>query len=194
MQGTPGVVDDDATDHEVTQPPGTEDVDEALAHKDYATSADINEDVEQEDVYLPMLRKWVVARVLESPELARLEYLPDMVGFGKMVEKLGTTGAKVDEAEYAEQNALYQAAVCHAAVMAPDAGEPAKCLDCGGEHPKPLWSMKQTRRLHQIDQAVIADTALSTGVGQAMRPFSKDETPSDSLTPAASGTLTPPTS
>ncbi len=172
-----------------------------VPERDFATDNDIDDTIDEREVFLPVMRKWVIVRVLESPEVARLEYLPDVVGYSDLIEKAaaaararggdGSDGpVGVDQAEFAEQNAVYLAAIAHAAVRHPDAGAtPVRCPDCKNkEHVRSLWSLGKTKRLHQVDISVIVDTALSAGVAREMRPFSTDETPSGSSVPAATGT------
>lgn len=185
--------DDDIEDVEVTQPEGTEDVETSL----FATEDDIDETIAEREVFLPVMRKMVYVRILEGPEAASLEYLPDVVGYAKLIAKAGEQAQEpdpdrrlgVDEVEFAEQNAIYLAAVAHRAVRHPEASkEPVRCPDCANrEHVRSLWTLAKTRRLHQVDVSVIVDVALSAGVSRELRPFSTAGTPDASSEPATSG-------
>jgi len=168
-----------------------DDISQATGERDYATGDDIDDEIQDEDVLLPVLRKWVNVRVLENPELARLENMPQYSDVSGLIQQLGVERTDDQEAEVssgalAQENAKYLAAVAHVAVRKPGATEPEMCGECSYAHIPSLWRFSQTRRLHQVDVAVISDVALAAGYFRALRPFSKVATLSDTSTPATS--------
>ena len=179
-------------------------VDEAdrVPPKRFASEDDIDDTTMQQEVLLPMMNRWVIVRILEGPEAASLEFLPDVMGYTKLIERAALAAQTrrddggdpdprlgVDEMEFAEQNGVYLAAVAHRAIRHPEASDvPVACPDCKNhEHIRSLWPLSKTKRLHQVDLSVVIDVALSAGVASQMRPFSTGETPQDSSTPATTG-------
>lgn len=182
---------EEATQTEIDEEPD-DDIAQATGEKVFASADDLDDDIQSEDVLLPIIRKYVNVRVLEGPELARLESLPQYSNVADLIEKLGIERAKdskaeVDTSALAEENAKYLAAVCHVSVRKPGETEAVFCDQCKYAHVPSLWRFSQTLRLHQVDVGVIADVALSAGYARALRPFWKDATLSDTSTPASSG-------
>lgn len=152
------------------------------------------EGVEFEDIALPMMRRKVRVRYLTTPEVTRLGFLPDLVGYMNLVEQFTDpkTAMNVDLADLAREEKNYQAALAHVAIMDPDAGtDPVPCEACGIDHPPALWSFRQTSRMHGTDLEEIGKVACRAQLMGFLRPFSKAETPPDTLLPADIGESIP---
>jgi hypothetical protein len=168
---------------------------------EYARSDDLGQDADHVDVTLPNLKRVVKVRYLGTPEVTRLQFLPDLFGFAEMVAKFnvaepGGEDDKLDMGAFLAENYRYQAHVAHLAVMDPDAENAVElCSVCDFEHPPSLWSPRQTERLHHADLDAITVVALRSSMAEVrgLRPFSTAETPPTTSAPAATGESTPAT-
>lgn len=162
----------------------------------FATSDDLGEDKPWEKLRLPSMNRWVRVRILDTPEVSRLQFLPDLLGFASLLAKIqidpGSEEVKTEE--LVAENLKYEAHVVHLAVMQTADLTPAPCDHCTFDHPRALWSPRQAARLQPADLKAVAEVALGGRRLDAVRPFSEDETQSDSALPADSGGSTPPTS
>lgn len=187
-------------DVEALGPPATPDLGE------WASGDDLDVPPYQ-DIVLPVLKKKVRVRPLDEPEVAALQFLPDLVGMTKLLQEMaGQTDesdedenpdaskflSKVDDATFARENAIYMAAVAHVSVMDPtnDAVK-VECKDCKRAHAPSLWTLAQTKRLKQMDVGSIVDVALQAGLARVVRPFFMAETPDATSIPPDSGVSTP---
>lgn len=173
--------------------------------KRFATSGSLGGDEDCIETRLPFMGEWVHVRHLSTPEVARLSYLPDLLGFSMLMAKLQVELAalskgekpkeEVDPGALAAENYRYQAHVAHLAVVKdPTKLDDQPCASCDFEHPASLWTVRQTERLQPKDLEAINRAALNAKALEQMRPLSKDETQPDSSAPAGSGAPTPPTS
>lgn len=167
----------------------------------WATTADLDPAQGWEDTVLPERGQWVRVRYLSTPEVARLQFLPDLTNFTELVAALGQGGeaaAKVDRAEYAEENYRYLARLAHVAIMDPlKDPTPVPCPHCTVhegdkpkviKHPPSLWSPAQTEFLRTGDLNHVAAVALRVReVTQSLGPFSRDEQQGGSRQPVDTG-------
>ena len=168
----------------------------------FASRDALGDDKDFDEIQLPALGEWVRVRYLSTPELTRLQFLPDLLGFTELVSKFSSGEATETEEEPVDTGALiaenyrYQARVAHLAVTDPDVTDPdALCPSCEFVHPPSLWSPRQTARLDHRDLDAITLVALRAQAAvRAVRPFSKVATPPSSSASAEPGTSTPPTS
>jgi hypothetical protein len=156
-----------------------------------------------EDVLLPALGLMVRIRYLDTPDVARLQHLPDLTRFADLAAKIRSPidveRAEVDPADLAAEQLKYYAYVAHSAVVIPTEdpggmGEPVACEHCTkpeGEpvsHPPSLWGPAQTKRLQPQDLNVVMMVALQ--VQGRFGPFessSTDQAPTASPSPAGTG-------
>jgi hypothetical protein len=158
-------------------------------------------DAEYVDVQMPVRLKMVRVRYLLTPEVTRLQYLPDLAGFKAVIEKLATNednakDDRVSEADLAEQNAWYGARVIHLAVVNPKLPYvKGPCPHCDGkEHEPSLWTPTQAAKVHPQDSDFITAVALrAREVLDDIIPFSTETQESPSRSPASTGESTLPT-
>jgi len=179
---------EDATDAQ-------EEVPEAQAEPTWATADSIPTD-DYEDVLLPRMGRMVRVRYLDTPEIIRLQFLPDYAGYIELVRKL--VAGEVDQEEWdagsaSAETVSYQALVTHRSVIDPMHDDEVLCLDCGYRHRRSLWTMNQTRRLPAADLEFVTSVALRAMEVVAAAPFSEAATQSDSDEPASTGESIQPT-
>lgn len=155
--------------------------------REYATETDLGPDDAFNEVHLPVLGKWVTVRILSTPEITELTYLPDLVGFGKLAQQLRDEPAELDSGKFIVEQMRYLARLAHIAVVRDKEGAMSRCQECGLEHTPPLWTVKQAGRLQHADLNVISEAAVGVQALMRLRPFSKDRTPEGSPAPASSG-------
>jgi hypothetical protein len=180
------------SDFNMAQRPEGED----LSEIPFATKADFGGTAEFEDRVLPMAGRKVRIRYLDTPEVAGLQYLPDVIGYQSFME---TLIGKEDEptpkemAKAAEKNHVYMAAVAHRAILDHERmGETEECEECeGDEHPVALFSVVQTRRFSSQDLGFCMEIALRAQSLGFLRPFSPGPTDSTTDSSASTGESTP---
>jgi hypothetical protein len=166
---------------------------------------DLGPDEEWEWVDLPKLGKRVKVRYAATSDVAYLSNLPDMLQFADAARRIRELEEHEDEearrkaekamASFTGENTAWRERLAHVVVMAPDAGpEVFECAECGWRHPRALWSVHQTGRLHGDDLNLISERTLSPRSFEGVRPFSPEETPDGSLGPAGTSESTPQTS
>lgn len=155
--------------------------------REFATEEDLGPDEAFNEVHLPVLGKWVNVRILGTPEITELTYLPDLVGYGRLARQFVDNPDDVDSSEFIVQQMKYNARVAHLAVVKAKEGLPIPCEQCGMVHPPSLWSMKQAERLQHSDLSIIVEAAVGVQALMRVRPFSTAETQKDSPEPVSSG-------
>lgn len=172
-----------------------------MAIEKIATENDLGGDADWVNIELPVLRIGVRVRFLETQEIMRLQYIPDLLGWQEMTAALfgpdEEARQSVDTGALSAEQYRWEAAVAHLAVMAnakTEDGEvfgsdlsPARCDDCGFAHPPSLWSFKKTLRLHSQDVDKIQAAATMPQTFGAVRSFLAGETASDSRQSVDSG-------
>jgi hypothetical protein len=177
----------------------------------WADPDDLVEDLTR-DVKLPILGKRVRIRVLADVEIAEMGQIPDLARFSELMMELAMLEPVSDELPEAERDRIeaerkektraadterahYMVALAHRCVVPHDLEDydPVLCDDCGSVHPPGLWTLRQTRRLQIPDLVLIANVAEDVATLERVRPFSGDQTDSDSSPPVDSGESTPPT-
>lgn len=167
-----------------------------MADQEFATSDDLGEDTTWHPLTLPSIGKRVRVRILETPEMTRLQFLPDLLGFSTMIAKIQVDPQtdEVTTADLIAENEKYEAHVVHLAVMASDDDTPVQCDACGLVHPPSLWTPRQAARLQPADLKAVSTKALGAHRLGTVRPFFTGGTSGDSEQPANIGESTPPTS
>lgn len=173
-------------------------------------------------VHLPLLNAWVRVRHLDTPEITRLQFLPQLQGFGDlMARKLADAGMNRAQkraakkrgdnvptaGEVAAENYRFQSWVVHVAVLAQDdrpdetyeIPEPKACRYCVDEdgskeeHPPSLWTPEQTAKIQPVDLDAIMSVAMSVRQVEGLLPFSGPKSQNGSEPPAVSGESIRPT-
>jgi hypothetical protein len=171
----------------------------------WADAETLGGDAEFEDIKLPQMGVMVRVRYLPTPEVAALSYMPDLLDYLVLAQRLHDIVKHEDDAKpmtaderraFVTENMRYQARLSHLAVMdhRKPFGEPVKCDDCEIVHPPSLWSNEKTARLTNLDLDLISRTALSQSLMKRVESFLGETTPYDSASRADSGQSTPPTS
>jgi hypothetical protein len=144
------------------------------------------------DIVLPGLGLQVRVRRLDTTEVARLQFLPDLLNFQNLVMKLQIAQeaaklnrkarrelkvSEIDDEALLIENYRYQAHLAHLAVIDHDAEyERQFCDYCGFEHYPSLWQPDECKRLLPPDLTAIGAVALGTREVEAIGPLSADET------------------
>lgn len=171
--------------------------------KKFATKDALGSEEDFEEIQLPVQGGWIRVRFLTTPELTRLQFLPDLLGFTQLVEQMAKEPDKAKGKEAPDpgvmmaENYKYEAHVAHLAVLDPEATEPEiLCETCEFVHAPSLWSVKQTSRLNNRDLDAITLVALRTqsAMVRSVRPFFTDAMPEGSSAPAEHGESIPQTS
>jgi hypothetical protein len=177
----------------------------------YASAEMLGDDGEDTtDVQLRTWRGvWVKVRLLDQPEVAEQQFLPDLADYVSLIKKLqspeeGEPFTDRDARLLTKETMRWQSHIAHLAIVDPDADPaPAECASCTtaarvGDleaepvvHRPSLWTLRQTARLKSPDLTEITAVALLKGAMKRIVPFSTEETDTATPSPATSGELTP---
>lgn len=132
------------------------------------------------DVWLPMMRKRVRVRILETEELMRLGMAPDLTRSAELLSKLIESHAGDEEADLGEadadlfvsQMAAWYSRIAHLAIVPRhDPLDVRLCVECGYAHPETLFTLRRTKRMQRVDWEIVSEQAVLSEGASAALPF-----------------------